>query len=207
MQNEEPKADAETPAGAKSGEEDPSDPAAIARRFADLWQAQLAALAADPEMARTVADSARIWQRFAGAAAYPPSGGGEYGTESRPGDPLQAAAMDMGTAMSRAASEWGRVIARMGATPAEQEEASGNARQDDSPRDGAGAPDPPRTAAAGAAPDDGIRLLRELDRRMERLERRLNELESGAGSAGGSPEGNHQRPRSKRGGKRDSGKP
>jgi hypothetical protein len=55
-------------AAAPEHETEPGDPAALAERFLDLWQDQLAAIATDPDLAELVA---RLWgQWLVGPAAW-----------------------------------------------------------------------------------------------------------------------------------------
>jgi hypothetical protein len=54
-----------------TGGPDPADPAALAERFLDLWQDQLAAVATDPDLAEQVA---RLWSQWlVGPTAWRPA--------------------------------------------------------------------------------------------------------------------------------------
>ncbi|WP_421880346.1 hypothetical protein [Pacificispira sp.] len=133
------------------------DFADLARRFADLWQDQLSAMAADPALAKSVQDSMAVWQQLTPGVA----GGG---------DP----AKDPMAAFRQAADVWTGMM-----QPAQRPNTDGTSDEPSTTDPSHGS-----TAAAGSS-DSGERLLRELDRRLARLEQRLNRLESGAGGDGG----------------------
>jgi hypothetical protein len=62
------------PSSHQSGAEpsDAADPAAIAERFLDLWQDQMAGLASDPELAQMIGQVWSLWSApFAGAPFSP----------------------------------------------------------------------------------------------------------------------------------------
>ncbi len=171
----------------KQGAEAAEDFADLARRFADLWQDQLSALAADPALAKSVQDSMSVWQQLT-----PGLTGG--------GDP----AKDPMAAFRQAADAWTGMM-----QPVPRPTTDGTS---DEPTN----TDPTRGSTAAAGPSDGgDRLLRELDRRLARLEQRLDRLESGAegGGSGSKRGGGTKKPAGKRSaanrgaGKRGAGDP
>lgn len=84
MRNETETAGPGTEAQDRGDGEDPADPTVIARRFADLWQAQLSAAAADPATARAIAETARLWQHMAGGMGGGMGGGATGGAGVTP---------------------------------------------------------------------------------------------------------------------------
>lgn len=133
------------------------DFADLARRFADLWQDQLSAMAADPALAKSVQDSMAVWQQLTPGVA----GNGDTAK-----DPMAA--------FRQAADVWTGMM-----QPAQRPNTDGTSDEPSTTDPSHGS-----TAAAGSS-DGGERLLRELDRRLARLEQRLDRLESGAGGDGG----------------------
>jgi hypothetical protein len=72
------------------GGPDHADPAALAERFLDLWQDQLAAVATDPDLAELVA---RLWSQWlVGPAAWrpPPAAAPARPSAARPARPREA---------------------------------------------------------------------------------------------------------------------
>ncbi len=121
----------------------------LARRFLDLWQDQLAAMASDPEAAESL-------------------------------NRLMALAGPAGAAFATAYGQ---------TKPGESPTHDGRAQTDTAPEAAPGA----KTAAP--APGDGDDNMDELLRRLGDVERRLAELESRPGGAGGSSE---RKPRKRR---------
>lgn len=143
---------------------DPPDLHDLAKRYLDLWQDQLRAMAADPE---TMATVGRMLASVSGQA--PPPGqvsGNKAGGET----PNPFAWWPMTGAMPPF-SPFG------GATPFDPVFAAGRAGAEAGP------------APAAAPPDGGVDQLRELERRLAALEGRLDALESGAGKGRGSAKG------------------
>jgi hypothetical protein len=136
------------------------DLAALAKDWIELWQSELAALAADPETAETWARLAALWAGMAasGIAAMPRGFGDErFGAGVPPGfGPGLGPGFGPGFV----------------------------------PPGFAGAAQPPRPAPVPAAPDAGgapsHRLLERVLDRLDAIERRLAQMEQrGGGDAGG----------------------
>jgi hypothetical protein len=138
---------------------DPPDLQDLAKRYLDLWQDQLRAMAADPE---TMATVGRMLASVSGKAA---PGGPAAGNQAGGDTPNPFAWWPMTGAMP-GFSPFG------GATPFDSVFAAGAT--------GAEAGTPP----AAAPSDGGVDQLRELERRLAALEGRLDALESGPGKRG-----------------------
>jgi hypothetical protein len=137
---------------------DPPDLQELAKRYLDLWQDQLRAMAADPE---TMASFSRMLSAMTGqAGGTPTSGSGAPNAATNP-----FAFWPMAGAMPT-------VSPMGGATPFDFVFAAG--------RDAAQA----RAEAAAPAPDGGGDVLRELERRLAALEARLDALEPRPGTGG-----------------------
>jgi hypothetical protein len=130
---------------------------ALARRYLDLWQDQVAAMAADPELSDTLA---RLWQTT--AAAGPAGWAALWGM----GRPPAAGAGPETPASPAAASGPGGARPAAGAPQAAAHE----------PQAGAAA----AAAASRQRPDD----VAELARRMAELEVRLGRIEAALAVAG-----------------------
>lgn len=136
------------------GPDGPEDFADLARRFADLWQDQLSAMAADPALAKSVQESMALWQQA--TQGFP--GGGP------------AAMSDPTAAFQNAAAAWAGIL---NPGPVSDE---GRPEHEHSTAEA-----PPRTKTASDPSDGGERILHQLDRRLARIEERLDHLESGTG--------------------------
>jgi len=160
--------------GSKS--DDPPDMADLARQFADLWQEQLSAMAADPDLARSMSETMQLWQQgMAGFAGSVP-GGSVPGGSVPGGTPHAGAAND---AMGQAIKTWTAMVsgAMQGGT---------NSHAQHTPQ----AASSPGTKAPATASDGGEQLLHELNRRLAGLEERLDHLErrlDGARTESGAP--------------------
>jgi hypothetical protein len=132
----------------------------LAKRYLDLWQEQLRAMASDPE---TVASVSRLFATMAGAAGANDKSGATGGMPPMPTNPM-AWMTGLGMMPPQAASG--------GANPFDSVFAQfvQNAAQ------GSGG-----SAPAGASSDGGRDELHELKRRIAALEERLDAVESGAG--------------------------
>ena len=138
---------------------EPPDLQDLAKRYLDLWQDQLRAMAADPDTMASVARMLSATGRQAG-----PEGAPEAMTNPLAWWQTAAAAMQALTPMG-------------GSTPFDPVSAAGRA------------PAETRPPAAAAAPDGGGVGLRDLERRLAALEGRLDALESGARNGRGSAKG------------------
>ncbi|MAO91326.1 MAG: hypothetical protein CMM78_00960 [Rhodospirillaceae bacterium] len=159
----------------------------LARDFADLWQEQLSAMAADPSLAAGMTETMKLWQQgLAMMGGTPPKTPDQAGLTQAWGA-MNAAMQD---AMTTALSAW---------TPPQSNAAKGTTGMQASggtEKNGDKDQTAPKAGAAPTAhPSDGSeRLLHELDRRFADLEGRINRLESrseaaraGTDGAAGSP--------------------
>lgn len=138
---------------------EPPDLQDLAKRYLDLWQDQLRAMAADPDTMASVA-------RMLSAAA------GQSGPEGAP------AAVASPLAWWQAAAAAMQTLSPMGgATPLDPAFATGRAAAE------------ARSPAASAASDGSGGGLRDLERRLAALEARLDALEPGVRTGGGSAKG------------------
>lgn len=175
---------------------DGTDLEALARRYLDLWQDQMTAMASDPEFAEAL-------ERLLAVAGMPGSDGsasaGNASAGNASGDgasPLTAwTAWPMAMLLTMAAMS--RDAAQAGATPPDQP-AAAQARGQDGQTAG--------TQAASGASDDGALDVDRLLRRLAVLEERVASLEA-AGRADGS-DGREDEARRRAGdaGKRSGGK-
>jgi hypothetical protein len=133
---------------------DTPDFAALAREYLDLWEDQLAAMAADPTLAR---QSARFFETMGGAEAA--------------ANPM---ANPMATAQMAAMAQQFMTLAGLAA--------GGNTS--DGPTTSTPPNPAPGAAPAAAASGDGAQQLAELTGRLAALEERLDRLEAGGGGAG-----------------------
>ncbi|MEQ8440672.1 MAG: hypothetical protein RIM33_08640 [Alphaproteobacteria bacterium] len=167
-------------------EEDLADPAALARRFADLWQEQLTAMAADPAMARACADSLQVWQTMAQQMGLPQQGASPAGMQA------QGTHGQDPTAMMQT---WAGMLGQMMGAAAPQQENRAKGAGDGT---ATGTRTADGSAAASGASGGGEQLLRDVLLRLDAIERRLDGLEPGAGRTGGTAGAG---PDAKRGGK------
>jgi hypothetical protein len=142
---------------------DPPDLQDLARRYLDLWQDQLRAMAADPDMMATVG-------RMLAASARQPETG-----------KLPSAAPDLLAWWQTAAAALQPLQPMGGATHRDP----GTAAR----RPSAEA----RSEAASAPSDGGGGSLRDIERRLAALEARLDALEPGAGARRGSAQAKPRR--------------
>jgi hypothetical protein len=139
---------------------EPPDLQHLAKRYLDLWQDQLRAMAADPEM------MAAVGRMLAAAVGQQ----GQPAAEGAPAAPNPFAWWPMAGAMPSLSPTGG-------ATPFDSVFAAGRAHAE------------ARSQAAAAASDGGSRELRELERRLAALEERLDALEPGARDGSRSAQG------------------
>ena len=134
---------------------DTPDFAALAREYLDLWEDQLAAMAADPTLAE---QSARFFETMGQA---------------------EAAANPLATAQMAAMAQQFMTLAGLAAGgKADNDDATGgDATGVSTKRRPAG------SAPAAAAPGDSAQQLAQLTSRLAALEERLDRLEAGGGSA------------------------
>ena len=134
---------------------DTPDFAALAREYLDLWEDQLAAMAADPTIA---AQSARFFETMGQA---------------------DAAANPLATAQMAAMAQQFMTLAGLaaGGKAGNDDSTGGDATDVPAQRSSAG------SAAATAAPGDGAQQLAQLASRLAALEERLDRLEAGSSGA------------------------
>ena len=135
----------------------------LAKRYLDLWQEQLRAMASDPE---TVASVSRLFATMSGAAGADEKSGASAGMPPMPPNPmawLTGLGMMPPQAASGGANPFDSVFAQFA-----QHAAQGS---------GGSAP-------AGTPSDGGSDELHELKRRIAVLEERLDAVESRAGRRG-----------------------
>ena len=136
---------------------DTPDFAALARQYLDLWEDQLAAMAADPTLA---AQSARFFETMGQA---------------------EAATNPVATAQMAAMAQQFMTLAGLaaGGTAGNGEPTGGDATDGPTPNTTAG------PAPAAAASGDSTQQLAQLTSRLAALEERLDRLEAGSGGARG----------------------
>jgi hypothetical protein len=153
---------------------DPEDLTEIARRFADLWQAHLSAMAEDPSLARQVVEGMAAFQRLSGmgmpgwTVGQVPGEGPEPSATGPVAAMVQAMTVWQDMAM-RAQSGTGGVQDAQSHDPTAKQNATGR-NTTDSNTTGPEAPCP--------ASDGSEQLLHDLHRRLTRLEERFAELDS-----------------------------
>jgi hypothetical protein len=152
------------PCAYSAGMADPPDPQDLARRYLDLWQDQLRAMAADPETMATVG------RMLASVAGQPGKNGQEGWQAGASAVPNPFALWPMTGAMPPFAPFGG-------SNPFESVFAAGRSGTE------AG------SSAAAASSDGGDDQLRELERRLAALEGRLDALESRPRKGSGSGKG------------------
>ena len=166
--------------GILTGMSDAPDLEALARRYLDLWQDQMSAMASDPAMVEALSRTFTLMTQ--GAAAF----------ASGTAEAARAAA----TAAASPAPSAGGDTAHGRQTAARPDAAA-------SPTDGDDWPPPGTTAAAAASGDPGVDVP-DLLRRLAALEQRVADLESGAASSSPGPApGKH--PAAKRSRRRPAG--
>lgn len=167
----------------------------LARRFFDLWQEQVTALATD----REVAEATERWLQAMGAAAAPAQGmpGGAPAPWLAWPAAMMAAMNAAGHAgVPGAAQAWGGDGRTAGGFPAGPFAAAGASPN---PGDGAGSGAASGAAAGSAAsagaPDDGAGDVDELRQRLAALEERIAALEAKPGRGRGASQGRSRKRR------------
>ncbi|MAL75214.1 MAG: hypothetical protein CMM62_09590 [Rhodospirillaceae bacterium] len=154
----------------------PPEIADLARDFADLWQEQLTAMAADPSLAAGMTETMKLWQQgLAMMGGTPPKTPDQAGL-TQAWDAMNTA---MQGAMTTALSAWTPPQSKAATAASAMQANRGPERNGDKDETA-----PTAGAAPAAHPSDGSqRLLHELDRRFTDLEKRIDHLESRSDTA------------------------